>query len=368
MIKRATCKTWAEYFEKHEGVRVDIGTIRRRLMEAGRIGESARSKVGRLLVGSYYSEEDVRQACSDLLHPLPQAGESDFFVRDDIRHGTVKAWSHQLDISENAVRSRLLISKAPSVMGRSRQGNFREYYPEPAVRSACADLLATMPVAGESGFFLQGGVRHGTSKAWSRELRISDFTIHTHLRLASVPSVEGRSDSGAVCDFYPEPAVRDACADLLDSLNLADKDGFLTVNGVLHGCVIALARLLGIGQTTILSRIVKSDIVPVRGKLKSGHVQDFYPEPAVRSACADLLAPMPVAGESGFFKIDGLRYSTIGRWSRELGVSQNAVSSRIISNFIPSVQGKDSGGRIQRFYPEPAVREACADLLAKRKK
>ena len=44
MIKRATCQTWAEYFERHEGVRISHATIRDRLEKAGIVGEDGRSK------------------------------------------------------------------------------------------------------------------------------------------------------------------------------------------------------------------------------------------------------------------------------------------------------------------------------------
>ncbi|MBI5422221.1 hypothetical protein HZA44_03750 [Candidatus Peregrinibacteria bacterium] len=294
MIKRATVTTWAEWFEKHEGVRISNFTIRTKLKETGRVGETARNKIGRLLRNAYFSEQDVRASCADLLRPLPQADEN--------------------------------------------------------------------------GFFVLGGVRHGSVGCWSLDLGISEAAISSHLRFVSVQPVRGKDRSGRITDFYPEPAVRSACADLLRPLPQADESGFVILDGVRHGTIANWFHELGFSQRAVTGRLIFSSVTSVRGKDRSGRITDFYPEPAVRSACADLFQEMPQVDDSGFLVRDGVRHGTAFTWSRELGISHNTIVSRFRSTQKQTVIGKGSDGRLRDFYSEPAVREACADLLAKKKK
>jgi len=293
MIKRATCKTWAKYFEKHEGVQISHATIRNRLKEARKIGKTARNKVGRLLKGAYFSERDVREACADILSAMPQADEKGFFVQDGVRHGTVNAWSRELGISEHSIILHLSSSSCHAIRGRSKTGNIRNFYPETMIRQVCADLLRPMPRADKNGFFIQGGIRHGTVFAWSRELKVS------------VP--------------------------------------------------------------TLIKRFDAANASRIKCKVKDGNVYDFYAEPFARKVCGDLLRDVPRADTSGFFVSDGVRHGTARAWSREMGISEITIVSHLRSVNALSVEGKQVGGRPRKYYAEPAVREACKDLVEKRK-
>ena len=365
MIRRATVNTWAKYFEKHEGVRVSGETIRRKLRVGGKIGETARNKVGSLLRGAYFSEQDVRSACADLLRPMAQANEFSFIVLDSFRYGTVFAWSEELGLSTATIKSRLNSANAIPIKGKNNQGNLRDFYPEPAVRAACADLLRPMPEGDGAGFVMVNGVRHGTMNAWALELSIPKTSVFRHLTLATMVTVRGKDSKGKPCNFYPEPAVRAACVDLDPHMLKTDKSGFLDLAGVRHGTAFAWSRELGISQQPVANRInsVKSAIDE---KGPDGRKRKFYPEPAVREACADLLRPMPQADGKGFFSLDGIRHASISVWARELGIHPNTIAKRL--GALPSVEGRDSAGSVRDFYPKPAVRAACADLLAKKKK
>ncbi len=132
-MRGATVTSWAEYFEKHEGVKINALAIKGRLKKAGIIGRHGRNKVGRLLKSAFFSESNVRKACVGLLVPgMPQADKSGFFV---VR-----------DSDESSLRARA------SAIGR-------ELRPKPEPRA-------------DSGREKEG-VKYGTTSAWGRSLPIS---------------------------------------------------------------------------------------------------------------------------------------------------------------------------------------------------
>jgi hypothetical protein len=75
---------------------------------------------------------------------------------------------------------------------------------------------------------------------------------------------------------------------------------------------------------------------------------------------------MPQANETGLFEIDGKKYSTVVGWSKILKISQNAIDRRLANSQQQGIKGKDRTGRILNFYSESAIRQICADLLAKK--
>jgi hypothetical protein len=363
MIRYATCTTWAEWFEKHEGVRVSDVTIRNKLKEAGEIGRSARNRVGRLLKDAYFSEQAVRVACADLLRPLLQADESGFFVLNEIRYGTSFAWSKELGVSARSIFLRLNSASETSMMGKGSGGQIQKFYSEPSVRAVCSDLLRPMPQADRAGFFVVGGIRHGTIKAWSRELGLSTNAFVHRLSASSVTSMVGKDSSGQIQDFYPEPTVIETCAGLLKPVPRAEKSGFFLSNDIRYGTARAWSRELGLSEITVASRLRSASIVSMRGKDYNSHLQDFFPESSVYRACGNLLHPRLGADKSGFFILNNVRYGTKESWSRELNVSMRAIDRRLDMESIESVEGKSFMGHVFDFYPEPAVRAVCADLL-----
>lgn len=55
------------------------------------------------------------------------------------------------------------------------------------------------------------------------------------------------------------------------------------------------------------------------------------------------------------------RYATIETWSRELGISPNAIQNRI--DTAEGIEGITKNSRLSTFFPESYVRTACAELL-----
>ena len=161
------------------------------------------------------------------------------------------------------------------------------------------------------------GQRYGTIATLSRLLGIGVQAIRSRVHKSGSAPILGKGKSGQFCDFYSEIEVRKACADLLASgLPEADGYGSLSINGVLYGTVASLSLRMGFSVLAVHSRVRGSKISSIRGKDKSGHVFEFYPEPEVRKACADLLASLPSPPK---VDKDGFIYKNTetGKWVRK---------------------------------------------------
>jgi hypothetical protein len=318
-------------------------------------------------IQDYYSEPSIRELCADLLTPLPTANKDGFITVNGVRHGTLEALAISLGISKSTFYRRHCGKGLTSLRGKDRSGRPCDFYPEPDARKLCADLLTPLPTANKDGFITVNGVRYITVGHIAGLMKIGESAVNLRLDGCDLVPVKGRSKTGNVRDFYPEPAVREACADLLAPLPVADKSGFVDIGGIRHGTIRSFVRVLGLSDLTILDRISESKITSVRGKMKDGNVRDFYPEPAVRAACADILRHVLKAGEAGFFVLNGIRHGTANAWSSELGVSPITIGSRARLASIQLIKGRAHGGQLRDFYPEPAVREACRDLIERKK-
>ena len=335
-------------------------SIKVRIKRSGIANVIGKDRLGRLQ--NFYPEPRVREACADLLAPLPVADNDGFIAVEGVRCGTIKALIRSMRASEGPIRSGITSLGLMPFCGKDRLGRIQNFYPEPRVREACADLLAPLPVADESGFVTVDGVRHGTKESLARSLGTSEPTIFNRAKKFGIAPIRAKVQGGQICDFYPEPAVREACADLLAPLPVADNDGFIAVNGVRHGTKKSLACSLGVGENSISSRIERFKIASAQGKIR-GHLVDFYPEPRVREACADLIELLPAADELGFASIDNIRHGTISALSRLLRISAPTIKSRIESSGLVPIHGKDQSGHFVDLWPEPTVRQACANLL-----
>lgn len=365
-MRYTTPENWAEYFEKAEGVQICNMTIRRRLSEAGKIGESGRNKIGRILKNAFYSEADVRLACADNLQPLLHADGSGFFMKDGQKYGTIGAWQEALGISPRAIKNRLKKAFKIGMKGKTRSGVVREFYSESTIRTVCADLIQDIPHADETGFFTKDGEKYGTVSDLANAIKISQSAIFDRIKTHKIQSIKGKGKSGQVSDFYSESVIRQVCADLLQPLPEADDEGFFEKEGMKYGTIYAWRKPLGITQFAIVARVKAHNPQGIKGKDKVGRICSFYPESVIRQICSDLLQPMPQSDENGLFVLGGETYGTREALPKALGISKRLIIRHIKTTGFKGIKGKDAGGNVRDFYPESAIRQICADLLAKR--
>lgn len=287
------------------------------------------------------------------------AGEDGFFEADGERWGTLRAWHRNLGISRHAIAYRF--DRREFRRGRESKGHVCDFYPESEIRLACSDLLEELSQATEEGFFQACGERWGTSISWSRELGISVPTTESCLK--ALDSKRGKVFNGRVCDFYPEAKVLAACAKFVKSAPQADKEGFFKADGEDWGMVTAWSLKLGVSQRVVTFRLLGKAFR--KGKDQRGRIHDFYSESMVRETCGDLFQRPPKAGKGGFFRADGKRWGTVRAWSRLLKIGTRLLSLRLKNE--TSREGRICIGTVHPFYAESVVREACKDLLAKKK-
>jgi len=341
--------------------------IRRKLKEGGVIGVTARANTGRVFQGGFYSESSVREYCKDFI-VLPQADEEGFIELQGERYGTKTSLTQSLGVSYSLVNKRLESLSLRSIKGKNRQGKVCDFYPEPAVKDLLKDHLQPLPQADEEGFLMFEGRRYGTIFSLSRILTISETPIRPRLKSSSLRPIRGKAHLGNIHDFYPVEDAIALCADLLEPLPVADEEGFFILEGRRYGTVRSLARLLGMNDQPIAKRVKASSLKPVKGKSKMSKVRDYYLEEAIRDLCADLLEPLPVADEEGFFFFQGERYGTAHVLSGLFGISDVLITKRVKASAIRSVLGKNKGGKVFSFHNEAEVQALCADFIANKNK
>jgi hypothetical protein len=366
----ASVNGWSDYFKK-KGIVVWASTIRGWLKKDDKKALLARDVAGRVRKETYFSESDILEVCADFLNPnLPRCGEDGFADVRGVSHGTIPSLACFLGISQGTLYSRISSSRLVPVRGKDGLGRLADLWSEPAVHELCADVLGPdLPRCDKEGFVEIGGVRHSTVKSLVQIMGISRSTICSRLESSRLAPIQGRGRQGRVVELYPEPVVRGLLADLLQTnLPKCGEDGFADIGGIFHGTKESIARLLGVGPATISRHLRPSGLVPIRAKDKSGHPADFYPVPAVRELCKNILEPnLAQADENGIVDIGGLRHGTVSALSKWLGVSNRDICVVLASSGLVSVRGKDIHGVVRNFYPESAVRELCRDLIDRKK-
>ena len=211
--------------------------------------------------------------------------------------------------------------------------------------------------------------RYATIGTWERVFReegvsISHLTIRIRLKFAAVTGTTARNQRGQILrnGFYAESDVRQACLDLLKDLPQADAEGLLSHEGRRSGTIRSLARLLGVSDSTIASRLKSSSLRPLEGKDAVGRLCDFYAEDDVRTLCHDFLN-LPQADAEGLLLYEGLRYGTVKSLARLLGISAPTIARRLKFSSLRPLEGKGPMGRLCDFYAEDDVRKLCHDLL-----
>lgn len=210
---------------------------------------------------------------------------------DGVLHAKGESWAPMgllkqlLGLSRNALEPRA--KGCRSRPARDRSGVVRIHYSVADVRSACADLLDQSRQAEVDGGFTEEGERWMTTKPLSETLGLSMTTIAARSRSCKVKV--GKDRGGRLANFYSVNEMRNACADLIEDLPSADKDGVFDADGEAWGMVQPLSKILGLNRKTISSR-VKSTEVRKRFGISTNSVRyPFYCISDVRKVCADLL-------------------------------------------------------------------------------
>jgi len=286
-IRYGTIKSWA-----HEMGTVSEASMRRRLKSVK--GITGKDKGGRIDTDGFYTQEEINIACADLLSEMPCADETNFFVLDAERFGTVHAWSNELKITSISIRKRLKHAKGMTAKDSQKKIVWHGFFSESLIKEICRDILervsipnldqisAANPIPIDK-FIILGNTKYGTIDAWANKLNISISTINRRLR--GINGIKGRLPNGRMIRgcFFAEEIVRRQCAELLDpNIPIADETGFFTMNGERYGTANLWAKFFNL-PTTLYKKLKAAN--GQKGKDSFGRIWTFYSESIVRKHC-----------------------------------------------------------------------------------
>ncbi len=376
-MRYATPTTWARYFKEEEGYQITDVTIRTRLRNTKSVGVKARDKIGRVF--TFYSESAVREACANILVKMPQANKEGFFELDGESYGSIGALAKKLNTSHSNLEKIIKNIKLQGITAKDIHGVIRQkkYYKNSEALKIAVDMSNSTPQADSDGFFRQDGEKYGSTTGWSKELKISETTIKKKLKIAKSYGITAMDTHGRLREnaYFSESIIQEVLSDLLVQCPQANKEGCIELDSVKYACANVWARYfkksenITIGERAIRKQLKIEGVSGITGRdaARIIRIKAFYSEADVREACADLLQDLPRADESGFFEKEGVRYGTLNSLAKVLGAPRGGGMDRKIKSIIQPIKGRIKSGNIVNFYPEPAVREACADLLDKKK-
>lgn len=274
---------------------------------------------------------------------------------DSVRYGSIPAWAKEFGVDKGSIERRLKDAEgiqAKDVLGRTQDCL---YYSEEVVRRACLDLFLETPIADERGFFIQNGMRYGTTLAWARDLGVGIDAIQK--RTEHAPLTMARIPEGNLLEFFGEDIILEVCADLLQSIDiqgefLLQREGDEEVR---YGSINRLAKLIGIPEPTLNKRIRGKSHILVRDP--KGRVYKYFSEKLAREVSGEFLTVTLRADASGYVMYNGERYTTIFRFCKDnKSISEQTLKKRV--NQSDSIRAKDhTPGNIRDFYPEKLLIE-----------
>lgn len=359
-MRYSNIETWANYLNEHE-VAITRSAIKERVKKAGIKGVTGRARNGSIYPESFFSESDIREACSDLLRPMPIADSEGFIEFEEGRYGTCSAWSRKCEHSEVTIKKYLNKKGCRPVEGKIK-GEVCHFYSELDFQEALSDLLS-IPRADVQGFVQIKGERYACLNVWSKKLGIHTNTIRTKLKKAQVEGVYAIS-GGMRTLVFREIDVTNACSDSLDDkLPEADVFGFFIKGDKKYGTIEAFTRTIGIKNHGLISNLIdENGLVAIEGKTRDGRVRRFYVETAVKTVCAHLTENIFQSSEEGFFEHRGEKYGLPVAWSRILPFSRNQIRIRLTKAGKEGLRGRRARGRVYKFYSLSDVKEVCGNM------
>lgn len=193
-----------------------------------------RGKDRRKIIKNFYSEEDVKRVCHDLIErkKLPRANEKGYYEKDGIIFRTIADWERQLKTRNLKTKMKNFVP----IKVLHPKGRVCDYYPQTDI-----DQISKFPKADADGFFEFEGDTYGTQIAWIRYFK--SFFARIAPLLKDIPTMNGIADSGQVRKFFPKTKVLEACRDLTEEefLPKANEEGVILAGGiVLEPCIIGL--------------------------------------------------------------------------------------------------------------------------------
>lgn len=339
-------------------------------------GITAKTSKNVVYENNYYSVEEVKEGCKDIIRELPKANDDGFFILEEegqsVKYGTLVAWSKVLGVSSVLLKD--VAKGLTPISGKDRQNRIwdKSFYPE----SNAFKKFQNIPHSNENGTFIQEGERYALLSFWSKYFKITRKAIKKRVPLDL--AITGKDETGTTHRnaYFSEKNIKEHCQDLIEVPQANDK-GFFTLfseegEAIQYATINTWATELKISKNDI-HKLMKGQ-VGITGRIHKGKILQncYHPHSTLEERGVIALSKLPRANNNGFFSIfeeeksEGKRYATKYTWAQELGISPMTVKSKI--GHLTGISGRDHGGRILKgnFYEEQAVREACKNIRRKK--
>jgi len=183
---------------------------------------SIRSIPGRTFGGikhDFYSEEDLREFCRELLDTVPLADANGLIIKDSQTYGTFRSLSRVLEFSEITVKKLVLEHSPHSIRGRVAACSVYDFYSEEDIRKLYQLQFENFPKADANGLIFLDGRTYGTPGSLSRLYGISRNSMVSRINRHSPEEIQGTDTSGVIRTFYLATEVKRLCADLIAKKN-----------------------------------------------------------------------------------------------------------------------------------------------------
>ncbi|MDD5341201.1 MAG: hypothetical protein PHC97_02055 [Patescibacteria group bacterium] len=313
-------------------------------------------------ISVFYSLEQVKRACADLLNKSLLIGDvNGWAVKESRRYAPIKVIANGLGLSYDVIKLRS--ESLTPLKGKGRGNCIRNFYNLEQVKKVCADLLdEKLLIINRDGYAIKNGQKYARIPVIAKKLKLSTRILKPLIK--NLKPLAGKNEHGNIYDLYNFEKVMKTCADHFGKdFLIADKNGWAIKNGQRYAPIAIIARKLSLSENALLSR--RKSLKPLKGRSNNGNFVNFYSFEKAKRACADLLDKhLLTIGKNGWAKKDGQSFATIAAIQKKLlSISQSAIRSRIKG--LKPINGKRRGQIISLFKLEH-VKRACADILSEK--
>lgn len=360
----ATIETWADYFTTSEDVPVGASILRKKMKAAEKIGETARSNVGRVFLNAYYSETDVREVLRDVLDPELRIEDKEGHIRvDGVKYVNLHSFRLRFGATSSLLLTLVEEFELDSVRGRSKT-KITQYYPEQALLNIWRAYMK-LPAVNVQGCIEQADDVFYTVRGLSKLLDSTDHTVRSAIRAGNIEPITGRDQHNVKRLFYPLDKIR-SLLELNRDLPKADSDGFIEIEGERYATLATWCRVSDckIDARTLASRMSKLGIEGESGIDQSGVPRDriYFKKEQFNQACSDITSGTFSVNQDGYVEFGWGRYYAICQISQLLNVSEATLRRCARLNSPPFLKARNAFGQLVKVYELETIKKLMAAL------
>jgi len=313
-------------------------------------------------IANAYNVQAVTEACNDLSEKVYPANKQGYAIIDGEEYATSLTLSKKLGIAFATIQKKAIKNNVRIIKIKPLKGGVRIGYNVKEVEKACKYLLKETPAANSSGIVMINGKKYATIHFLSITFDLSINAVKKRIIQKKLKAKKIKVGLGILRDGYEIEEAQKACADLLQKIPKANKQGYVKIKGQKFAPILVIAKTLNLSHITVKQRIEKAALESYKIIDRARNITLAYNIKLAEVACSDLLDNnLLIVDKKGWATKDGQRYASIQTIADELGISYNLTSARLKD--YPTCKGKILSGRITDLYNFQEAQIACAELL-----